>query len=129
MIGLANVKDELKLGQGAQFWAYISPQHQTSQNVTKWEVRIEQTDGNWVGSITSDNPQKELQTPNLSGIFKVTVTASGPNFAQKTLSPEPYSKPDIGCNSNCAGMVGIVANEDGTDATYWTVWDAVCKPM
>lgn len=37
------------------------------------------------------------------------------------------SKPDIGCNTNCASMVGIVATENGSDANYWTTWDAFCK--
>lgn len=90
-------------------------------------MKIEQKDGNWVGSITSENPEKVLQTPGLSGEFLVTVKASGPNFDETTLEPEPYSKPDIGCNSNCAGMVGIVVTDDHAGARYWTVWDAVCS--
>ncbi len=127
MAGPANVEGKLELGGGAQFWAYISPQHETSKNVTKWEVVIEQQDGNWAGKITSDAPQQHLKTPGLSGIFKVTVKASGPNFAETTLTNLPDSKPDIGCNSNCFGMVGIVADEDGKGAKYWTVWDAFCS--
>ncbi|MEM9542710.1 MAG: hypothetical protein AAGA60_24865 [Cyanobacteria bacterium P01_E01_bin.42] len=113
-------------GKGAQFWAYVSPQNDTENMVTQWTVKIEATDNNWVGIITSDNPKEILQTPNLSGIFKVTVTASGVKFSEKNLSPTSDSKPDIGCNSNCAAMVGIVATADGTDANYWTVWDALC---
>lgn len=127
MSGLANVKGPIEFGVGAQFWAYISPQNETSKYVTKWEVVIEQLDGNWIGKITSDNPEQQLKTPGLSGIFKVIVHASGPKFEWKQLSVEDYSKPDIGCNSNCHAMVGIVANEDGTDAKYWTVWDAFCS--
>lgn len=126
----SNVEEMRKisqLGNGAQFWAYISPQHETSKYVTKWQVRIEQTDGNWAGIINSEDPMKKLQTPNLSGVFKVTVTASGPKFDEKKLSPDPESNPDIGCNSNCASMVGIAATEDGSDARYWTTWDAFCK--
>ena len=121
------MKSKIQPGGGAQFWAYISPQHSTSAHVTKWKVTIEQTDGNWIGSITSEDPYKTLQTPNLSGIFKVTVIASGPKMSEKQLTNLPESKPDIGCNSNCAAMVGIVSNEDGTDAHYWTVWDAFCN--
>jgi hypothetical protein len=34
---------------------------------------------------------------------------------------------DIGCNTNCASMVGIVANPDGHSANYWTTWDAYCE--
>lgn len=119
---------ELELGGGAQFWAYISPQNNTAQNVTNWKVTLQQQDGNWTGTITSQNPQQILQTPNLSGIFKVTVVGSGPNMPEHQLSPKPGSRPDIGCNSNCAAMVLIVSNADGTDANYQTTWDAICKP-
>jgi len=121
------MKNKVEQGNGAQFWAYVSPQNETSKYVTRWQVRIEQTDGDWSGIIDSDNPEKILQTPNLSGIFKVTVRASGPMFEEKELSVKPGSKPDIGCNSNCTAMVGIVATEGGKDANYWTTWDAICS--
>lgn len=116
----------ISLGSGAQFWAYVSPQNNTSQNVTQWQVTIQQQDGNWSGTITSDNPEQMLQTPGLSGIFNVTVTASGPNMSEQQLTPQSGSNPNIGCNANCSAMVGIVSNEDGTSANYWTVWDALC---
>lgn len=121
------VQVQNSLGGGAQFWAYVSPQNNTSQNVTWWQVRLQQTGGNWAGTITSDNPQQILQTPELSGTFDVAVIASGPGFSQKRLTPQSGSKPNIGCNSNCAAMVGIVSNADGTDANYWTTWDAICS--
>ncbi len=126
---ISEIKGQVEgsLGGGAQFWAYISPQNNTEENVTKWEVRLEQQDGNWTGVITSANPQQILQTPNLSGLFNVAVIASGPKFGSKRLTPQSGSKPNIGCNSNCAAMVGIVSNPDGTDANYWTVWDAFCS--
>ena len=128
MNGIANVEGQLELGGGAQFWAYISPQEETSKFVTKWTVKIEQKDGNWAGTISSDNPTQMLRTPGLSGIFTVSVQASGPRFDEKTLTPVSGSKPDVGCNSNCAAMIGIVAAAGGEDANYWTTWDAVCKP-
>lgn len=128
MNGQPNVEGDLKLGGGAQFWAYISPQGETSRYITKWKVAISQQDGSWAGVIDSDNPQKTLQTPGLSGIFNVDVWASGPNLPETKLTPLPDSKPDIGCNSNCWGMVGIVAKDGGKAANYWTVWDAICKP-
>ena len=127
MNGIANVEGNLELGGGARFWAYISPQEETSKFVTKWTVKIEQKDGNWAGSISSDKPTTQLQTPGLSGIFRVSVQASGPNFSEKTLAPVSWSPPDIGCNSNCAAMVGIVAVKGGGDANYWTTWDAICN--
>ncbi len=127
MQGIPNVEGNLELGNGAQFIVYISPQEETAKYVTKWVVKIEQKDGNWSGSISSDNPTETLQTPGLSGIFNVTVQACGPNFDNKILVPVSWSNPDIGCNSNCVSMVGIVAAVGGKDANYWTTWDAVCN--
>jgi hypothetical protein len=114
-----------QLGGGAQFWAYISPSNNTAQWVTKWEVVL--TQGNWKDSITSDLPHKILKTPDLSGVFDVTVWASGPNFPWQQITPAAGSQPNVGCNDNCAAMVGIVANASGTGANYWTVWDAICN--
>jgi hypothetical protein len=116
----------LQVGNGAVFWAYISPQNDTAKAVTKWSVTISQ--GNWSGQITSANPQQQLQTPRLSGTFTVAVTGSGPNMPEQKLTPQQGSNPDIGCNSNCASMVGIVATPDRKSANYWTVWDAFCEP-
>ncbi len=79
MTGVANVRGNLELGDGVQFWAYISPQNETSKYVTKREVRLEQQDGNWTGSINSDDPTKMLQTPGLSGIFMVTNKSAEDN--------------------------------------------------
>src|ERR671938_657930 len=115
----------IQLGDGARFWAYISPSNNTAECLTSWAVTVSQ--GNWSGTITSNDPQQPLQTPNLSGIFDVNVEASGRGFEWKQLTPTSYSKPNIGCNSNCAAMIGIVADPDCTDANYWTTWDAVCS--
>ena len=123
------VRGELELGGGAQFWAYVSGEYETPARVTKWAVRIEQIDGNWTGIITSDDPHATLQTPGLSGVFRVRVTASGPEFGETELEPLPDSKRDVGCNSNCAAMVGIVASATATGANYWTVWDAFCSRL
>ena len=127
MAGRANVEN-LSLGQGAKFWVYVSPSSNTASNVAQWSVIVEQPGSGWIGTITSDNPAQELQTPGLSGTFNVTVRASGPKFAEKTLTHTSDSTADIGCNANCAAMIGIVSNADGTDANYWTVWDAICSP-
>lgn len=117
----------LTVGHGAVFWAYISPMNDTEKAVTKWSVTL--SHGNWSGTITSENPQHQLQTRGLSGLFDVVVTASGPNLPEQKLTPLKDSKPNIGCNSNCAAMVGIVATPDGKGANYWTVWDAFCEGM
>jgi hypothetical protein len=129
MVGKANVKGDLKIYEGAQFWAYISPQDKTEEMIIKWQVKIEQQDGDWAGVISSDNPTAILHTPSLSGVFRVTVKATGKFFEEKILSCADYSNPDIGCNSNCFGMVGIVSIKGGEDANYWTVWDAICKQI
>ena len=120
---------QIVLGNGAKFWAYISSQNETEKYVHDWSVKLEQQDGNWSGTITSKDPYVNLQTPGLSGIFNVTVTAKvGAVLQPRTLEPQPGVKPGvIGCNSNCAAMVGIVALPGGANAQYWTVWDAYCK--
>jgi len=115
----------LEVGGGARFWAYISPQNDTRARVTRWQVDLQQ--GNWKGSITSDDPEQILQTPKLAGSFNVTVHASGPDFPWQELKPQQGTQPGvIGCGVSCAAMVGIVADPDGKSAQYWTVWDAFC---
>jgi hypothetical protein len=119
---------QVTLGNGARFWAYVSSQNETPKFVKDWKVKIEQQDGNWSGTITSEDPEAQLQTPGLSGVFNVTVTATvGAVLQPRTLSPQAGSNPDVGCNSNCAAMVGIVALPGGANAEYWTVWDAFCN--
>lgn len=120
----------LKLGGGAQFWAYVSPQRNTEQIITKWKVHLEHTTSNWMGDITSDAPEEILQTPGLAGVFKVTVTASGPAMSERVLQlledePGCSYRPDIECCADNAGMIGIVATTDGTDGRYWTVSCAI----
>ena len=127
MGGSAKAKYRMELGGGAQFWGHLCPQTETPKFVKTWEVTIKQKDGSWSGIINSDDPEKILQTPNLSGTFEVTVTASGENFKEKVLSPVTGCSSEIGCRPNCAAMVGIAAAEGGDDANFWTSWDAVCQ--
>lgn len=129
MNGVANVEANLSLGNGAQFWAYISPQNKTAKRLLSWTVEL--SNDAWKGSIDSSNPQEHLQTPGMSGIFdvRVTVVLDGPTPVELTLQPSPGSQPRIGCEVNCAAMVGIVVSEDGRSATYWTTWDAMCRPV
>ena len=128
--GIANAASVLKLGGGAQFWAYISPQNNTAELITNWEVIISQ--GNWTDSITSQNPTKQIQTPELSGLFEVVVKVlSGSTGDWQAIKPLPPSTNQIGCNSNCASMVGIVAESThplpgSINANFWTTWDALC---
>jgi hypothetical protein len=124
MAGTANV-GSVELGGGAQFWAYVSPNNDTKSYVTTWKVTVSNDD--WAGTISSDNPTEQLKAPGASGVFNVVVMAEGPEFGWQELTPQSGSGADIGCNENCASMVGIVASEDGKSANYWTTWDAICS--
>jgi hypothetical protein len=119
------VASESDLGGGAYFWVYISPQGDTKDVVKDWTVTLSQ--GDWTASISSDQDPLVLQTDGLSGEFDVRVEwRQPPNELAIGLDPCPDSKPNVGCNSNCAAMIGIVA-QSSDQACYWTVWDAFCK--
>ena len=114
---------DFTLGGGAQFYGYISPVNETARKVTEWSITVSQ--GDWSGTITAvDVP---LKTNNLSGIFQLVVMGSGPNMTWQQLKPQPPSSTEIGCNANCCSMISIVANEDGSSASYVTTWDTACK--
>lgn len=114
------------LGIGAQFWVYISEENDTAAILSDWQVTIRHHYENWSGTITSDKPHKILQTPNLSGIFHVSVMVRIAEDAEmREIEPLIGSNRNIGCNSNYAAKIGIEALPDGVDAKYWTVWDAV----
>lgn len=127
----ANSTGQLQLGGGAQFWVYLSPQNDTAKMITKWRVTFSQ--GNWSDSISSDNPTKQIQTLNLSGIFEIKVELlSGSTGTWRQIPPQTGSNNEIGCNSNCASMVGIVADSThpligAINAHFWTTWDAMCR--
>ncbi|MDX6747479.1 hypothetical protein SHK09_11795 [Polaribacter sp. PL03] len=132
MSGLANVETEMKLGGGAQFWVYLSPQNNTAKVIKEWSVKF--TQGNWSDSITSENPTKQIKTPNLSGNFDIEVTTlnSSTNPPIKVNIPAQLgSINEIGCNANCASFVGLVADEKtllgGVNVKFWTTWDAMCS--
>lgn len=120
---------ETGTGNGAQFWVHVSEDNDTFEVLTDWQVTIRHHYENWSGTIASDKPTKILQTPNLSGIFHVTVTAKiGKEPITREIEPLEGSNRNIGCNSNYAAMIGIEALPSGADARYWTVWDAVEMP-
>ncbi|WP_336961031.1 hypothetical protein [Chryseobacterium contaminans] len=127
----ANSSGQLQLGGGAQFWVYLSPQNDTAKMITKWRVTFSQ--GNWNDSISSDNPTKQIQTPNLSGIFEIKVELlSSSTGTWRQIPSQAGSHNEIGCNSNCASMVGIVADSTNPpigaiNAHFWTTWDAMCR--
>ncbi|KMQ64480.1 hypothetical protein ACM46_09420 [Chryseobacterium angstadtii] len=129
--GTANSSGQLQLGNGAQFWVYLSPQNDTSKMISTWRVTFSQ--GNWSDFISSENPTKQIQTPNLSGIFDIKVELlSGSTGTWRQIPPQQGSNNEIGCNSNCASMVGIVADSmnpfpGAINAHFWTTWDAMCK--
>ncbi len=126
-----NSPDQINLGGGAQFWVYLSPQNNTQEMISTWRVTFSQ--GDWSGVISSENPTKQIQTPNLSGIFNVKVELlSGSTATWREVPVQAGAKSDIGCNSNCSSMVTIVADSTSPapgaiNAHYLTTWDALCK--
>jgi len=129
--GLANSGSNLKLGGGAQFWVYLSPQNNTPKVLTNWRVTFSQ--GNWSESITSEDPTKQIQTSGLSGIFDLKVEELNNSVHPPMWIPIPPLAPStnqIGCNSNCASMVQLVALANppmgGANAQFVTTWDALC---
>lgn len=117
-------------GGGAQFWGYISGMRNTSKVVTHWRINVRHKGSGWMGVIISDGyPHGEmLKAPHLSGEFAVEVIASGPGFSETRLEllddPTIPHNPGISCRENNAGMIGIVADEDGKGAKYWTISNA-----
>jgi hypothetical protein len=127
----ANSPASIQLGNGAQFWVYLSPNNDTSKMITTWRVTFSQ--GNWSGTISNENPTQQLQTPNLSGIFDIKVELlSGSTGTWREIPAQEGSRNQIGCNSNCSSFVGIVADSTSPapgaiNAHFWTTWDALCK--
>ncbi len=127
----ANSSGQVQLGGGAQFWVYISPQNDTVKMITQWRVTFSQ--GNWSQMISSDNPTQQIKTPGLSGVFDIKVeTLSGSTGTWRAIPAQQGSENKIGCNANCASMVGIVADSTSPapgaiNAHFWTTWDAFCK--
>jgi hypothetical protein len=122
----AQVGSPQDLGSGAYFWIYLSPQHETEKVITDWTVTLTQGDKIW--SIHSTDPEPTLKTLGGSGVFEVRVEWRNPETkVVQLLKPLPESKPEIGCNENCAGMIGLLAPGEGEEAGYWTVWDAFCN--
>jgi hypothetical protein len=127
----ANAPEQILLGNGARFWVYLSPQNDTSKMISTWRVTFSQ--GNWADSITSEDPTKQIQTPNLSGMFDIKVELlSGSTGTWRQIPPQEGSNYEIGCNSNCASMVGIIADSTSPapgaiNAHFWTTWDALCR--
>jgi hypothetical protein len=121
------VASESDLGGGAYFWVYLSPQGNTKDIVKDWTVTL--TQGNWSGSINSSQNPPVLQTDGLSGDFDLRVEwrPEPTEPLQIEVQPCDGTKPGIiGCNVNCASMIGLLA-ESKEKACYWTTWDAFCK--
>ncbi|WP_027387443.1 hypothetical protein [Chryseobacterium gregarium] len=127
----ANSSGQVQLGGGAQFWVYISPQNDTVKMITQWKVTFSQ--GNWSDMISSENPTQQIKTPGLSGVFDIKVEMlSGSTGTWRAIPAQQGSENKIGCNANCASMVGIVADSTSPapgaiNAHFWTTWDAFCK--
>ncbi len=123
------LRDGLVLGGGAQFWGYLSGQNHSLEIITDFRIVLQHTTSDWMGEITySSYTEGMLKTPNLEGKFKVTVYAKGTTFEETRLEvaddPTIEHNPDIMCRADNAGMIGIIADEDGKGAKYWTISNA-----
>lgn len=122
-------RENVELGGGAQFWGYLAGMYKTQDIIKDFTITLRHKTSDWMGVITyADYKDGMIKTPGLSGDFQVTVRASGTTFEEKQLellddSTIPHN-PDISCKENNAGMIGIVATEDGKDAKYWTISNA-----
>jgi len=107
------------LGGGARFVLYVSAAVREAK--PKAVFRAFLTQGNWSGSVSSEDPT--LQTDGMSGVFEVKVDYSEPpaEFIAPIEGPS-----EIGCNENCFSMIEI-GIEDGKPF-YEVTWDAGCKP-
>lgn len=124
------LREDTVLGGGAQFWGYLSGMYHSQEIITDFRIVLQHTTSDWMGEITySSYKEGMLKTPDLEGKFTVTVYASGTTFAEKRLEllddPTIEHNPDIECRADNAGMIGIVADEDGKDAKYWTISNAM----
>lgn len=125
-----NAPASIQLGNGARFWVYLSPQNDTAKQIQQWRVTFSQ--GNWSDVISSDDPAHQIQTPKLSGTFDIKVELlSGSTGTWRQIPAQQGSNNEIGCNINCASMVGIVADSTmpapgAINAHFWTTWDALC---
>lgn len=130
--GNLHLRDNVELGGGAQFWGYLSGMYQTQQIITGFRIELKHTSSDWKGTISyEDYRVGMLKTPELSGDFIVAVYASGTGFSEKRLEllddPSIEHNPNISCRADNAGMIGIIAAEDGKDAKYWTVSNAYSR--
>jgi len=106
------------LGAGARFVLYVSAAVKEAK--PKAVFRAHLTQGNWSGTVSSEDPI--LQTDGMSGNFELKVDYSEPpaDFIAPLDGPS-----DIGCNENCFSIIEI--RIDGEKLFYETVWDAGCS--
>ncbi|MGN6815189.1 MAG: hypothetical protein ACTHK3_03780 [Solirubrobacterales bacterium] len=109
-----------ELGGGAQFVMYVS--EAVSEAKPKAVFRAHLRQGDWSGTVSSDQNPPILKTDGMSGIFQLKVDYSEPpaEFIAELIGPS-----ELGCNENCFSMVKIDI-EDGK-LSCSTTWDAACK--
>lgn len=109
-----------ELGGGAQFVLYVSSAVSEAKPKAVFTVHLSQ--GDWSGSISSDQDPPILKTDGMSGVFQLKVDYSEPpaDFIEPLEGPS-----EIGCNENCFSMVEI--GIDGEKLFYEATWDAACK--
>lgn len=109
-----------ELGGGAQFVLYVSSA--VSEAKPKAVFRAHLSQGDWSGTVSSDQEPPILKTDGMSGIFQLSVDYSEPpaEFIAPLEGPS-----ELGCNDNCFSMVKI--GIEGDKLSYTTTWDAACK--
>lgn len=110
-----------ELGGGAQFVLYVSSAVREAKPKAVFRAHLKQ--GDWSGTVSSDQSPPILKTDGMSGIFQLEVDYSEPpaEFIATLVGPS-----EIGCNENCFSMIEIGIGEDGK-LFYETTWDAACE--
>lgn len=109
-----------ELGGGAQFVLYVTAA--VTEAKPKAVFRANLSQGNWAGTVSSDQKPPILQTDGMSGVFQLKVDYSEPpaEFIAPIEGPS-----EIGCNENCFSIIEI-GIKDGK-LFYETTWDAGCS--
>jgi hypothetical protein len=109
-----------ELGGGAQFVLYVSSAVKEAKPKAVFRAHLSQ--GDWSGTVSSDQNPPILKTNGMSGVFQLKVDYSEPpaEFIAPIEGPS-----EIGCNENCFSMIEI--DIDGEKLFYETTWDAGCS--
>ncbi len=115
--------------EGAHFWVSISSKNETAEKLKDWKVVFCHLKTGWIGEINSDNPNQNLFTPGLSGLFSVEAFVTGPHDEWQKIEAEEGTNPMIGCKKHCASMVEISRKSSSSAFQYSTKWNVLCQEI